>query len=195
MRVLFTALLILIAAEAHAQVYKCVKAGKTQYQDSPCDPSSTVAKVVASAGSSQMIWTGLKQGMTVDEVRQNVRNAKAGAEDRLFNGARELLRVEGVNVAGIAFNAGFFFQAGRFAQVNLSGPAMVGNKENLGNFDRVVADFRAKYGQESRNKVSNERFGLSADAEWLKEGGRVWVSVIPVTADTSMLNRGYVPAR
>jgi hypothetical protein len=181
-----------LASTAHAQMYQCVKDGRTSFQDAPCDPASSLSKSIATA-APHMLWNGLKSGMTVDDVQKKIRNAKPGTDDWLASGARELLRVERVTLAGTFFDAGFFFDSGRFRQVNLSGSLMVSNEDNLRAFDRVSTDFRNRYGRETYRKVANDYSGLSASAEWLNDDGKVWASIVPITATTSMFNVGYVP--
>jgi hypothetical protein len=179
-----------------AQIFQCVKEGKTSFQEAPCDPKSSVSKsITARTPGPQALWDGLKYDMTVNEIRQKVPNAISKSEDSLASGAREQLRLERVQVAGLSFTAQFFFGGERFRQVNYAGPMMVSNEDNLRAFNQVLADFRTTHGRESRHKVSDERFGLSASADWFNESGNVWIVIVPVTATTSLLNFGFTPTR
>ena len=193
MRIYIFVFLAACALTANAQIYKCVKDGKTSFQEQPCDPGSTISKSISSRSATPILWTNLKHGMSVEEVQRKVPEAKAGTNDSLSNGARQLLRVDQVPIAGASFDAGFFFASGKFIRVNLSGPMNVANEDNMRTFDRVVTLFRSKYGSEIRNNVSNARSGLPSKAEWQIDGGKIWVDIVPITASTSMLILGYVP--
>ena len=193
MRTLLIAAVILTATAAHAQIYQCTKGGKTAFQDSPCDAGST-AKVIANrASSGGFNWDGLKPGMTVDEVKQKFPNLKPGNEGKLVTGAKELLHDPQVSLEGVTFEAGFFFIGGKFTQVNLLTATADKNETNLKVFEKLFNQFRVKYGPETKRVVKHDAYMLSADATWESEKGKVWVGVMPLTADTSNLLAGFVP--
>jgi len=155
----------------------------------------TLSLLLASlAASAQTLWNGTEYGMSVEEVRKKIPEAKPGNGDRVVSGAEELLRLEKIIVAGTQFEVSFFFLKDKLTQVNFSTPQWGSNEENLLSFDRVVTEFRTKYGQETERTVSNQRFGLSANAEWVSGDTQIWVTITPVTAITSMLNLGFRPA-
>lgn len=131
--------------------------------------------------------------MTLEEVQRKVPEAKAGTNDSLSSGARQLLRVDQVPIAGASFDAGFFFASGKFIRVNLSGSMNVANEDNMRTFDRVVALFRSKYGAEVQNNAWNGRSERPSRAEWAIDDGKIWVDIVPITAFTSMLILGYIP--
>lgn len=184
---------LLIGTAAHAQIYQCTKGGKTAFQDSPCDAGSA-AKVIANRASSGAFnWDELKPGMSVDEVKQKFPGLKPGNEGKLVTGARELLHGSQVSLGGVTFEAGFFFIGGKFTQVNLLTDAADKNETNLKVFEKLFNEFRAKYGPETKRVVKHDAYMLSADATWESEKGKVWVGVLPLTADTSNLLAGFVP--
>ena len=181
---------------SQAQIYQCSKNGQSSFQDHPCDVGTASAhpiKIREESGS-HIIWSGLKYGMSADEIQQRVPGAQAAGGDFLVTGARELLSLDQVSMAGTTFSAEFFFIAGKFTSVNLSADPIVSNQENTVNFEKLCSVLRARYGAETRRKVDNEQWGLSADADWNTADGKVFASIVPTTADTSRLITGYVPA-
>ena len=181
---------------SQAQIYQCSKSGQSSFQDHPCDPGTASAHPIKihEDSSSNILWSGLKYGMSTDEVQQRVPGAQAATGDHLATGARELLSLDHVSMAGTTFGAEFFFIAGKLTSVNLSAEPMVSNRENTANFEKLCSVLRARYGAETRRKVNNEKWGLSADADWNSANGRVFAGIVPTTADTSRLITGYVPA-
>lgn len=194
MRFTITVLSLLASVTADAQLYQCTTGGRTSFQDRPCDKASVSRSIALqpAARSPQAIFAALRQGMSVDEVRRAVPGVRPGNLDRLATGAVAQLQIPQVNHAGSPFTVGLFFLGDRLSRVNFSGRMGLDNQDNLNTFDRIVADFRSAYGQENARTVAN-RGGLSANAEWQMPRGKVWVSIIPITADTSLLNFGFVP--
>lgn len=197
MRKLIPLLTLLVATSANAQMYKCIKDGKTTYQGSPCDSRSTASKASANVvrANAKWPWEGLKFGMSVEEVQRNSPGARQVAGSHLSSGAKALLNKPGVMVAGIAFEATYYFRDGKFAQVNVDDPAMNANEVTLRNFDKLLSELRVAYGQEEERKINKESWGVSGEARWSVGGDKLWVSISPITADTSRLNFGYNQAR
>lgn len=180
---------------AQAQVYRCEVGGKVEYQQHPCaDAARQSSKLMAAPASKPELWTAvLTQGMTPEQVRQAVPQARPGGNDSLKNGARQLLRMEPTTVAGLDFDAKFFFLNDKFLRVNFSGPMNVDNEVNLRAFDKIAEIFQSRYGAPANRKVSNARHGLSARAEWNLRQGEVWMIISPVSANTSSINFGFLP--
>jgi hypothetical protein len=178
------------------QIHKCVKDGKISFQERPCDGSSTaVAKSVAV--TTQLPWENIRLGMTIDEVRR-----VALIPEKLEIGTNTLLRKSGGTISGISLSATYFFDsAGRLVSV-IAQPAkgepgslhMDDNDRNLADYERLVLFLRGKYGAEKGRRLKNKDTGfsgLSANTEWMVEGGTVFAALIPVTATTSTLHLGF----
>ncbi|WP_374349900.1 DUF4124 domain-containing protein [Chitinimonas sp.] len=193
LQTLSAGLMLALCTSASAQVYQCTKNGSVSFQEAPCEKDST-AKTLAirNSGSSGIFTAGLKTGMSIDEVKSKVAGTQAINSDRLFNGSVGKLGINPVNMAGGTFSAKFFFLGDRFFQVNLSSD-MTRNAENLKLFDKLCAELRSVYGPESSHKVDNKPTMLSADAEWSTASYWAFVSITPVTADTSLLTLGLRP--
>lgn len=184
------------------QVYKCVKDGKTAFQGNPCEAGSTSTSTQRPRAGGGLPWEGLRPGMSADEVKRTVAGVRAEA-DHLANGAQLRLRNQGVIVAGIAFDASYYFDRDdRLSSVIVQkvGETTIGllninaNDSNLADYEKLISSFRTKYGAEtSSTKKSKETGfpGLSASSDWSVEGGKVFVSISPLTATTSMLSLGY----
>ncbi len=185
------------------QVYKCVKDGKTAFQGNPCEAGSTSTSTPQPrAAAGGLPWEGLRPGMSADDVKRTVAGARAEG-DRLANGAQLRLRKQGVIVAGIAFDATYYFDRDeRLSSVVVEkvGETTIGllninaNDANLADYEKLTSFFRTKYGAAtSSTKKSKETGfpGLSASSDWSAEGGKVFVSISPLTATTSMLSLGY----
>lgn len=193
MRKFSIALAFLMAGPAQADLYKCVNNGATSYQEAPCDRSSTASKVVSSrsGAGSAWPWSGLKFGASIEEVQKNIPGVKKEQGSHLHDGSKALLRKQDVVVAGINFDASYFFKDGKLTQVNLTGQDMANNEVTLRNFEKLLSEFRAKFGPEKNRNVKNERWGISGEASWSVGSDKLWVSISPVTGDTSLLSFGY----
>ena len=181
---------------AQAQVFKCEVAGKVAYQQQPCAGAGSAKQLAAAqhkAAASPNLWTQLRQGMPLAEVQRLVPEGKPGKSSRLKNGAVALLQVPDVAVAGLTFQANFFFLDDKFHRVNFSGPMANGNADNLRAFEKAHDIFRGRYGAPAVKEVKDEPRGLSGRADWKIESGEVWMVLVPVGADTSLFNFGYLP--
>jgi hypothetical protein len=192
--------LLMAALWAHAQqVYKCTKDGKTSFQQVPCEGADITKMAVPKPTGGGLPWDGLRPGMAQDEFRRAVAGTQPEG-DRLF-------RKQGLVIAGVSFDAEYHFDGqgrlqfvfadksdgAKFGLLNLNG-----NDANQADFEKLTAVFRAKYGSEASKSLKNRDTGfpgLSASADWSVDGIRIFISVSPVTATTSMLRLGYNPAR
>lgn len=161
-----------------------------------CRAVALLAGVLLPAfGHADALWPSAKYGMSVQQVMKAVPEAKPSTHgSKLVTGAREELRIERVALVGRSFVGAFFFSEGRLVQVLLSLPEWGANNENMATFDQLVGTFRARYGQDFTRSVNARRSGLSANAEWTTASENVFISIGPVTQDTSMLNVGFRPA-
>jgi hypothetical protein len=200
------------ALPVHAQpVYKCTKAGKTIFQQVPCEgadiarinapapaPVPVPAPVPAPApASGGLPWDGLHSGMS----SQDVLRIAAGAQPE----GERLLRRQGIVVAGVRFDAEYHFDAQGRLQAVFADKAdgtqvgvlnLNGNEANQSDFERLATAFRAKYGTETGRSLKSKETGfpgLSASADWSADGAKIFISASPVTATTSMLRIGANP--
>lgn len=190
------------ALPVHAQpVYKCTKAGKTIFQQVPCE-GADIARTNAPApvpapASGGLPWDGLHSGMS----SQDVLRIAAGAQPE----GERLLRRQGIVVAGVRFDAEYHFDAQGRLQAVFADKAdgtqvgvlnLNGNEANQSDFERLATAFRAKYGTETGRSLKSKETGfpgLSASADWFADGAKIFISVSPVTATTSMLRIGANP--
>lgn len=185
------------ASPAFSQsVYKCVKDGKTTFQESPCDGSNVIQSKVAGT-AARLPWEGIRDGMTRDEVKRI-----AAIQNPPGQGAKGKLRKKGVVISGVAFIVDYTFDANERWVSMLAQPEqgssdalhMDGNDANFSAYEKVAAYLRGKYGTERNRSLKNKDTGfpgLSASSDWVVGGGKLFVTVIPVTATTSSLHLGY----
>jgi hypothetical protein len=188
------------------QVYKCVKDGKTSFQATPCDGGSTSTAQPRPATGGGLPWDGIRLGMSADDVKRTIAGVRAEG-DAVASGDQLRLRKQGVIIAGIPFDATYSFdRAGRLSSVYVekTGDVRIGllninaNDANLADYGKLTSYFRTKYGAETSSTMKNKETGfpgLSAGSYWSVEGARVFVSVSPLTATTSMLSLGYQSER
>lgn len=200
--------LLLASMPASAQsVHKCVKNGVTSFQDSPCDGAAAVQKASLAPASRGLPWDGLRPGMTVAEVKRAVAGVRE-EERRAGRGSDVRLRKSGIVIGGVALDAAYYFdQDDRLASViaekatdaKPGALTLTENATNLADFEKLNAAFRSRYGAETNRELKSKETtgfpGLSASSSWSTDGVKVFVSVSPVTATTSMLSVGYNPVR
>ncbi len=112
------------------------------------------------------------------------------------------LKKQGVKIVGIAFNVTYFFEREKgltsvfLEKIGSEVPSLDinANDMNLAHYEKLRLFFRSKYGAETSSTIKNKATGfpgLSAGSNWAAAGGEVFVSIIPVTAETSMMTLGY----
>lgn len=198
---LAAASLAAFASSAFSQpVYKCVKDGKTTFQESPCDGSNVIQSKVAGI-ATRLPWEGIRDGMSRDEVKRIT-----AIQDPPGQGATGKLHKKGVMISGVAFIVEYTFDGnGRWTSM-LAQPEqgstdalhMNGNDANLATYEKVATFLRGKYGAEKNRSLKNKDTGfpgLSASSDWVVGGGKLFVAVIPVTATTSSLHLGFQSPR
>ncbi|MFG5775639.1 hypothetical protein ACFIQF_01050 [Comamonas sp. J-3] len=183
----------LAPALGNAQVFKCEVGGKIVYQQQACQGAATSVQLANKAPANPNLWTDLKAGMTVGEVKRLVPQAQTGNSDTLRNGAKALLTVAPVSVVGLDFSPNFFFLGDKFHRVNFSGPMGNDNASNKRAFDKLVDTLRQRYGSPATHEVKDTPAGLSARADWQIAAGEVWLVVVPVGPQRSLFNFGYLP--
>lgn len=183
---------------AQAQVFKCVKNGVTSYQSEPCEKGSSSASELR-VGPGGLPWEGIRADMSAQEIGRVV-SAVPAEGGRAANGAVLTLRKTGVKMAGLSFTATYYFlNNGRLDSVHVERVAeneravldSASNKVNLADYKRLATLFRNKYGTEAGSTLESPDTGfpgLSASTDWsLPEGGKVSLSIVPLTATTSTL--------
>jgi len=184
-------------------VYKCVKGGSISYQSSPCEGAAVSAQVATpiQTGAGGLPWEGLRQGMSPEDLKRLVPDLGAPTgESRI----QSLTRKREARVAGLDFAVQYAFDGDRglksvlFERVGdgkVLDLQLSSNTGNLAAFERLTQFLGRKYGQPSTSELKTKETGfpgLSATSEWMVEGGKLFVAVIPVTAETSMLNMGLI---
>lgn len=148
----------------------------------------------APAAIAQVLWSGASAGMTVDQVKAAVPSTVIPERpdslkpDHLV----ERLRVAGVEIVGLRFRAGFFFDVKEaLREVHLR------PETTLGDYRRahleILDSLRAKYGTE----VSLEK-GKSLASQvrsWTADRVTVRLVFVELASDAAILNVIYSPAR
>ena len=182
-------------------VHKCVKGGSTTYQSTPCDGAAVSAPVAATIppSSGGLPWEGLRPGMSLEDVKRLVPDLESSMGDGKNQSA---VRKREVKVAGFSFAARYAFERDKglksvlFEHVGdekVMDLELSRNANNLAAFEKLTQFLRGKYGAEATRELKTKETGfpgLSATSEWMVDGGRLFVVVLPVTAETSMLNVG-----
>ncbi len=198
---LFAGATAAVPAATAQQVYKCVKAGQTSYQSSPCEAGSNASATQVRTRQDGLPWDGLRRGMTPEQVRRIT-----DADDESGNSPVPLLRKRDLSLAGMSFVVTYQFdQARQLVSVTAdrvgeqgSGQLQVsGNEVNLPAYTRLAALIRGRYGAEASSSLKSRDTGfagLAARADWSVDGGRCFVSINPVSATTSSLSFGVMLA-
>lgn len=177
-------------------VYKCVKDGKTSFQESPCDGTNVVQSKVAVV-AARLPWEGIRDGMTRDEVKR-----VAAIQEPPGQSATGKLHKKGVVISGVVFMVDYTFDGNQRwvsmlaqpEQGNTDSLHMNGNDANFSAYEKVATFLRSKYGAEKHRSLKNKDTGfpgLSASSDWVVGGGKLFITIIPVTATTSSLHLGY----
>jgi len=136
-------------------------------------------------------WTPARWGMMPSEVMANVHNATPESGDRLATGAVARVRLDAAAVAGTSLPANFFFLDDRLVQVMFSDSQYHDNAASRKTLDRLAAQLRRQYGQETLGTAMDPAAGLSYDAHWMSGDTEIILSASPVSATTSMVTVIY----
>ncbi len=140
---------------------------------------------------AQTLWGATTHGMTVEQVRAVVPAAASPSKPELLgNGARELLRLDELQVLNLHFRASFYFLSGQLVEVMLS-------LKNPGTFDVAQTAYetlrealRRKYGPELSQKL--ERAPLNqAQATWASGRTDITLFEMSVGHNEAVLNVVY----
>lgn len=150
-----------------------------------------ILALLVSQAHAQTLWGKSQYGMTAEQVKAVFPNAENPAKpSQLGNGAKALLSLPGVQIAGTTFRANFYFLSEKLVQVTLT-------SQDRGQFDTVLRTFetieellRAKYGREIQREV--KRGTLSqASATWMSGSTNVSVLAMGVAEHDAILNINY----
>ena len=134
----------------------------------------TITVLLCTSASAQLLWQGANAGMSVDQVRSAVPDAKPTANSRqtILDGSVELLRIEEVPINDQNFVASFYLHQSGLRQVSLSLTNQPWSAlEN--SFQNLLVLLRSKHGPETRHDqiVGGERKTL--EARWNTSGTTV----------------------
>lgn len=136
-------------------------------------------------------WTAAHWGMMRSEVQNAVPALVEGSHDHLASGATADLRLDKTGVAGTTLPANFFFQDGTLQQITFGDSQYHENAANAKSFDKLSSSLRKQYGQETPGKTLDPGAGLGRESTWVSGDTEIVLSVVPVTATTSMLSVIY----
>lgn len=149
------------------------------------------ALLFSSFANAQALWREANYGMSIDEVRAAIPEvADAANPGELAGGAKGLLTIPKVQIAGSAYQARFFFLNDKLVQVMLS-------LDNPGKFDSSLRTFetleellRVKYGREVQRQVKRGVVN-QASATWMAGGTNISVLTYSFDNDNASLNINY----
>jgi hypothetical protein len=142
--------------------------------------------------AAQTLWNGTTLGMSVDQVRKSVPNVHEpeSAPGSLGTGAKELLRLDDVELAGHTFHAAFYFLGRSLSQVSL----VLDNPPSLHGamliFDSITDALRAKYGHEL-SKDTHPGLLAFTEAHWLSGRTNITLMASGVADNPAILNIIY----
>jgi len=136
-------------------------------------------------------WTPAHWGMMPSEVMNSVPSATPRSGDRLASGATARVHLDAAAVAGTALPANFFFLDDRLVQVMFSDSQFHDNADNRKTLERLAAQLRKQYGQETLGTPMDAAAGLSYDASWTAGDTEIILSASPASASTSMVTVIY----
>ena len=117
--------------------------------------------------SGQELWRGTSVGMTVEQVKAIIPDAVTpGDPSKLAGGATEALRLPGVEVAKIPFDAAFYFKDGGLRQVSLA-VSDRSFKDSLERFTAVRKHLTDEYGKEDSARSNSGTVNIE-EAEWVR---------------------------
>jgi hypothetical protein len=148
--------------------------------------------VVSPCAMAQTLWGGTVYGMSLEQVKAAVPNAKSpnGKPGTLKGGAQEQLRVEDIEIVNQKFAASFYFLDGKLTQVTLSLSKPRSFEQTLLVFDRLTEALRAKYGQELNRQIRRGDLNI-AKATWLAGRTNISVVALSVGRNNASLNIAY----
>lgn len=152
----------------------------------------TIALLVISAfASAQSLWGPAEYGMSAEQVKSVVPNVRTPKNPgRLGDGARELLRLENVEIVNKRFVASFYFIAGKLTQVTLSLEKGHTFHSAMLVFDSLTEALRAKYGREISLEIKHALLSR-ADATWIAGRTNINIFAIGVGENDATLNINY----
>ncbi|MDO4904671.1 MAG: hypothetical protein Q4A16_03835 [Lautropia sp.] len=190
--------LALLTSPVQARIHKCTVGGQVAFQEMPCAADSGMTEVKSStAGSQEYPWSGLRAGMSVEEVRSMVPGAtEPGKRGGLANGA--VARLERpVSISGVSFVATYYFLNGRYYQVNIGrADGIYANAEVQSDYEKVEPVMLRAFGKPARQvRLEQTSMQLKGRMEWAGAGNqRIWLSITPVSSSRSMMTFGHRPA-
>lgn len=184
--------LLVCASAVYADMYKCTTSnGSTAFQDAPCANESKSQKLESSAAAGGLPWSGLKLGMSREQISRTLPGVNL-----VSDGADGLNMANGASIAGFKFHeAGYAFSGGALYKITLVSEYF-DNALVAKGFEKISALFNQQYGaSHEERKFERKWSGLFGSWTWRgPNGGEVYLSVSPVTADSSMLLTGYKSA-
>lgn len=149
------------------------------------------ALLFGSLAQAQTLWRDTNYGMSIDQVRAAIPEvADAVKPGELAGGAKGLLTIPKVQIAGADYQARFFFLNDKLVQVMLS-------LDNPGKFDSSLRTFetleellRVKYGREIKREVKRGVVN-QASATWMAGGTNISVLTYSFDNDNASLNINY----
>ena len=197
--------LMTAAMPAQAQVYKCKVDGKVSYQAMPCrgevEGELKLAQddgVGREGAALRKLWTGLKAGMSVAEVKKQRSGLMVPERpSRLVNGAEGLLEKD-MKLAGALFKVKYYFLDGGYYQVMVTtdNPWLREDDEIRALYGKLQPQVQKMLGKASSEEPLEMRnIGLWGRTEWTDADGnlKTWVFITPGPPGQSMLTVGHRP--
>lgn len=138
--------------------------------------------IAQSVASAQSLWSQTEYGMTVEQVKSVIPNAiTPETPGDLYGGAKELLRLENVEIVNRDFIVHFYFLGGKLTQVTLSLRKGYDRESVKLTVDSLNEVLRAKYGREINEDINRGALP-SRSTTWMS--GRTNITVYSSTSDS-----------
>lgn len=141
----------------------------------------SLVTLVATSAQAQQLWDRARDGMTVAEVRKAFPKAKDNPKASMPNqqrvdGAKWMLELPDVKIAGLTFIASFAFLNDELDQVNLN--AEGSTKQIKDAHTRLVNSFRAKYGAPVEENNFSTKYHSNVSEKWMSNSTQISILTI-----------------
>ena len=154
----------------------------------------TVALIISISvpAKAQSLWGDTTSGMNPSQVIEVVKGSRLAQDgDTLGTGARELIRLDDLNVVNELFDVRFYFLEQSLTQVTLGLNDERSFSSTLLVFDSLADALRSKYGKEMSESIDSRSILKKAEANWVTSRTNINLLVLSVGNSPAILNLNY----
>lgn len=154
----------------------------------------TVALIISISvpAKAQPLWGDTTSGMNPSQVIEIVKGSRLVQDGyTLESGARELIRLDDLNVVNESFDVRFYFLEQSLIQVTLGLNDERSFSSTLLVFDSLADALRSKYGKEISESIDNRSILKKAEANWVNGRTNINLLVLSVGNSPAILNLNY----